>query len=55
MDAEPGAVRLDEYDRDEWFDICRSLAPGLSREEFDGIWEEFQREKAARLAAQKLN
>ena len=33
---------------DEFFDACRILRPGLTREEFEEYWQDFQREKAER-------
>lgn len=42
-------ARLDEYDEDEWYSICRSIKPQLSREEFHVMWVAFQINKAARL------
>lgn len=33
-------IRLDEYDREEWYDVARRLKP-LTREEFDEMWAEF--------------
>lgn len=35
-------VKLNEMDSDEWFDVCRSFKPGLTREDFDAMWAEFQ-------------
>lgn len=37
--------RLDEFDREEWFCVCKSLRPGLEYAEFLGMWEEFVRLK----------
>jgi hypothetical protein len=39
-------ARLDEYDATEWFDICRKLCPALTQEDFDTMWDNFQRRKA---------
>lgn len=39
---------LHEFDRDEWWDVMRRAKPGISREEFDLYWDEFQRDKAER-------
>lgn len=47
MDAEPSS-RLDEFDENEWFDICRKVRPDLGREEFAAMWSEFQRQKEER-------
>jgi hypothetical protein len=42
-------TKLNEFDADEWFDgACRLRR--ITREEFDELWERFQREKAARRA-----
>lgn len=43
-------ARLDEFDKDEWWDVCRRLRPDLTREEYDAMWDEFQQAKAARRA-----
>jgi hypothetical protein len=43
-------VRLNEYDADEWFDVCRQLDPKLTREQFDEMWREFQELKARNVA-----
>lgn len=40
------AVNLNEYDKDEWHDIVRTIKPDLSQEEFDEMWEEFVQMKA---------
>lgn len=36
--------------KDEFFDACREALPELTREEFDRLWDEFQKGKAARAA-----
>lgn len=33
--------RLDECGREEWFEVCKSLKPGLEYDEFLGMWGEF--------------
>lgn len=38
--------RLDEYSKEEWFDVARSLKPGLSDEEYDRMWLDFCAMKA---------
>jgi hypothetical protein len=38
---EVSQVRLDTYDENEWWDVSRTINPGLTREEFDQIWLEF--------------
>lgn len=40
--------RLDEYDKDEWFMVARSLKPALTWEEFEEMWDDCQKLKAAR-------
>ena len=44
-----------EFDKDEWFDVARKFKPELTREEFEAEWEEFQRQKAARMESLKVN
>ncbi len=39
--------RLDQFDKDEWFDVCRELKPQMTREEFEIKWETFQQLKLA--------
>ena len=34
-------VRLDEFDRTEWFDVARALKPGLTEQEYGAMWDEF--------------
>jgi hypothetical protein len=43
-------VRLNELDRDEFWDVARKINPHLSREDFDQLWDQFQQDKAARAA-----
>jgi len=40
MTAEP-AVQLNEFSKDEWWDVARILSPDLSREEYDEMWADF--------------
>jgi hypothetical protein len=47
-------VRLNELDREEFWDVARKLNPQLSREDFDQQWDHFQQDKAARLARLEL-
>jgi len=35
------AARLNEFDRDEWRDVARLVAPELNEEQFDRLWSEF--------------
>lgn len=37
---------LNEFDKDEWFDVMRVIKPDLDREEYEKIWAEFQLDKA---------
>jgi hypothetical protein len=46
-DGVPDA-KLDEYDKWEWFDVCRKVYPGLPRDVYEAMWEEFVRQKALR-------
>jgi hypothetical protein len=38
--------RLDEFNRDEWYDVARILRPDWTEEDFDREWKEFQAAKA---------
>lgn len=41
-------VRLNEFDKIEWRDVCRAIRPDITDEEFDRDWREFQDLKHAR-------
>lgn len=47
--------RLDQFDQDEWFDLCRSLRPGITREQFEEVWERFEVEKLQHLRERSQN
>ena len=34
-------TRLYEYDKVEWFDLARTLNPGLTETEYDEMWARF--------------
>ena len=34
-------ARLNEFDQDEWWDVCRIVHLDLTREEYDVMWKEF--------------
>jgi hypothetical protein len=36
------AAELNEFDREEWWDVCRTVKPDMTREQFEADWEEFQ-------------
>lgn len=36
------------FDQDGWWEVCQSLRPDMTREQFDASWEQFQAEKARR-------
>lgn len=38
-------ARLDELDRDEWWQVAHQLRPDLSREDFDQLWGVFAQAK----------
>lgn len=48
-------VRLNEHDKDEWFDIAHCLKPGLTRYEYEAMWGRFQRAKAEYLKSSALH
>jgi len=39
MPGEP--TRLNEFDKTEWWDVCRRLRPDWSYEQFERAWQEF--------------
>lgn len=45
-------TRLDNYDRHEWWDVCRRLSPSLTEDQFDILWEGFQLMKDEYLRAE---
>ena len=34
-------VSLREFDKIEWYDICRAIHPTLTWEEYEAIWEKY--------------
>jgi len=38
-------LNLNELDKQEWFDVCKSIRAGLELDEFDLMWDEFVRIK----------
>jgi hypothetical protein len=39
-------VRLDEFDKDEWWDIVQEIRPDLTRAEYEEMWDDFIKMKA---------
>lgn len=39
-------TRLDEFDKDEWYEVYKQFKPQASQEEYDRDWDEFQKRKA---------
>lgn len=50
-----GVQRLDEYTREEWWDVARLCNPSLTRAEFDLMWSQFLDERAERERLRELN
>lgn len=50
IEEDPG-VRLNELDKDEFWDVIHHLKPEITRAEYDRHWDEFQ----ARKRLRKLN
>lgn len=46
---------LNLLDRDEFWDVCKSVRPDITREQFETDWDEFQDLKAQRAARMELN
>jgi hypothetical protein len=38
---EDDEIRLNHFDREEWWDVCQRVYPLMSREEFDECWDAF--------------
>jgi len=43
-------ARLYEFDQDEWWDVCRSLRPELTRDEYEIMWDDFIAWKCKRMS-----
>lgn len=41
-------VKLDEFDKVEWFDVAKQFLPELTQEKFNVVWDEFQELKRKR-------
>jgi hypothetical protein len=41
-------ARLDEFDKEEWWDVARRVRPDLTREEYEAMWTEFAELKRRR-------
>lgn len=39
-------LRLDHFDKEEWFDFARRLKPGLTDDEYEQMWGRFCTAKA---------
>lgn len=39
--------RLDEFTKEEWFEVCKHARPDLTEDEFDQLWEDFVAAKEA--------
>lgn len=41
-------AKLNEFDKDEWWEVCQALRPDLTREEFEAMWVDFTAGKCRR-------
>ena len=48
----PDSVKLNELDKNEWYDVYRQFKPEATREEFERDWAEFQQAKRDRTTVQ---
>lgn len=46
--ADIEATKLNEYTKEEWRDIAEAARPGITDEEYEAMWERFQRHKQLR-------
>lgn len=54
-DDRDNGVRLNEYTKDEWLLVARQLVPGITQEEYDAMWDDFQKRKAEHERQRRLN
>lgn len=47
-------VKLEEFDRNEWYDVYRIFKPNATPEQFNADWAEFQQYKAEHLRKHEL-
>ncbi len=47
-------AHLDEFDKTEWFDVCRIIKPDLTEEEYTEMWNDFQLRKEEWIRKSKL-
>lgn len=53
MNEIPGEhVRLNEFTKEEWYDVSRRCKPGLTWDEFETMWAEYWADQSARLRRQ---
>jgi hypothetical protein len=45
MDTLPKPGMKRQLDKIEWWDVCRAVRPGLTWEEFEELWDGFERYK----------
>ncbi len=55
MTGQEPDVRLDEMDKNEWFDVCRRLRPDWTAEQFEEAWREFVETKRPDAAQRRLD
>lgn len=48
-------ARLDEFNKEEWWDVCRKVRPDITREEYEAMWEENTQHKEERERRAKLH
>ena len=47
-------VKLNEFDKNEWFDVYRMFKPDATFDEYEEAWASFQQAKAAHEAEKRL-
>lgn len=53
MDSNDDA-KLNEFDKNEWWDVCRVMNPVITREEYEVLWAGFVALKAEHERAKAL-
>lgn len=54
-EVEHADAKLYEFDKIEWFDVCKKLKPGLTFEEYEQTWNAFQEDKECHTRQTSLN
>lgn len=48
-------TKLNELDKEEWWDVARRVRPDLTREEYEAMWDGYHAEKTERQRQRELH